>query len=163
MVDDVPMAIKGMCEEVNITLNIEKIGYIQLVEMIGGGGTGWDGYIWMYGFPGMTVDPASTLINGPLNAIHPADDPTGWMVTTWISCEQPKELCDLAELGAQETDALARIPIYQELSRLTTDKYCQWSYLYYTTGLSSISPFVKGHTVGMYKEFYAYTFAWLDE
>ena len=162
-VDDVPMAIKGMLEEVNITLNIEKIGYLQLVEMIGGGGTGWDGYIWSFGFPGDTVDPASTLVNGPLNAVHPEDDPTGWVVTTWISCEQPAELCNLAEQGAQDTDALARIPIYQEISRLATDEYCQWSYLYYTPGLSSISPLVKGHTIGEYKEFYAYTFAWLDE
>ncbi len=162
-VDDVPMGIKGMLLEANITLNIEKIGYLQLVEMIGGGGTGWDGYIWVYGFPGTTVDPASTLVNGPLNAIHPADDPTGWMVTTWISCEQPKELCDLAEMGSQETDNALRIPIYQEISRLATDKYCQWSYLYYTPTLSSISPIVKGHTTGQYTEFYVYTFAWLDE
>ncbi|OGN99012.1 MAG: hypothetical protein A2Y89_00295 [Chloroflexi bacterium RBG_13_51_18] len=161
--DDVPMAIKGMLELANITLNVEKIGYLQLVEMIGGGGTGWDGYIWVYGFPGMTVDPASTLANGPLNAVHPADDPTGWMVTTWISCEQPAELCNLAEMGAQETDAAKRIPYYQEISRKATDVYCQWSYLYYTPGLSSISPKVKGHTIGLYIEFYAYTFAWLDE
>jgi ABC-type transport system substrate-binding protein len=162
-VEDVPMAIKGMLEEANITLNIETIGYLQLVEMIGGGGKGWDGYINMYGFPGNTVDPASTFINGPLNAIHPPDDPTGWMVTTWISCEQPKELCDLAEKGSQETDPIKRIPIYQEISRKATDVYCQWSYMYYTPGLSSISPLVKGHTVGKFKEFYAYTFAWLDE
>ena len=160
--DDVPMAIKGMLEEVNITLNVVKIGYLQLVEMIGGGGTGWDGYIWVFGFPGITVEPASTLINGPLNAIHPPDDPTGWMVTTWISCEQPKELCDLAELGSQETDAMARIPIYQQISRLATDKYCQWTYLYYTPGLSSIAPKIKGHTIGLYIEFYAYTFAYID-
>jgi ABC-type transport system substrate-binding protein len=161
--DDVPMAISGMLADVGITMNVEKIGYLQLVEMIGGGGTGWDGYIWMYGFPGTTVDPASTLINGPLNAVHPSPGDPSWVITTWISCEQPTELCDLAERGAQETDAAARIPIYQELSRLTTDKYCQWSYLYYVPTLSSISPVVKGHTVGQYKEFYAYTFAWLDQ
>jgi hypothetical protein len=116
----------------------------------------------MYGFPGNTVDPASTLINGPLNAIHPTGDPTGWMVTTWISCEQPKELCDLAEKGSRETDAAKRIPIYQELSRKTSDVYCQWSYLYYTPGLTSISSHVKGHTFGQTKEFYIFTFAWLD-
>ncbi len=161
--DDIPMAIKGMLTESNITLNIEKIGYLQLVQMIGGGGTGWDGYIWMFGFPGYTVDPASTLKNGPLNAIHPPDDPTGWQVTTWISCEQPKELCDLAEKGAQESDALKRIPIYQEISKLTTDKYCQWSYLYYTPSLISISSKIKGGSYGLYKEFLWYTFAWLEE
>lgn len=163
MVADVPLAIKGMLADVGITLNIETIGYLQLIEMIGGGGTGWDGYIYVYGFPGTTVDPASTLINGPLNAIHPAGDPTAWQVTTWISCEQPKELCDLAEQGSQETDNAKRIPIYQEISRLASDKYCQWTYMYYTPTLSSISPFVKGNTTGQFKEFYVFTFAWLDE
>ncbi len=161
--DDVPMAVSGMLQDVGITMNVEKIGYLQLVEMIGGGGTGWDGYIWMYGFPGTTVDPASTLKNGPLNGIRDPNSPTGWTVTTWISCEQPAELLELAEQGAQETDNDARIPIYQEISKKTTDDYCQWSYLYYTPSLVSVSPVVKGHTVGMYTEFYAYTFAWLDE
>jgi ABC-type transport system substrate-binding protein len=160
---DVPMAIQGMLTEVNITLNIETIGYLQLVEMIGGGGTGWDGYIYSYGFPGTTVDPASTLKNGPLNAVPDAENPGEWIVTTWISCEQPKELCDLALLGAQTIDNDARIPIYQEISKKMTDDYCQWTYLYYTPSLTSISPLVKGHTVGMYTEFYAYTFAWLEE
>ncbi len=163
MVDDVPMAIKGMLEEANITLNVEAIGYLQLVEMIGGGGTGWDGYIYSYGFPGTTVDPASTLKNGPLNAIRDPESPTGWTVTTWISCEQPAELCDLAELASQTIDNDERIPLYQEISRKTTDVYCQWTYMYYTPGLTSISPVVKGHTVGQYTEFYAYTFAWLEE
>ncbi len=160
--DDAPMAIKGMLEAVNITLNIEKIGYLQLVEMIGGGGTGWDGYIWMYGFPGTTTDPSFTLKNGPLNAIPSADSPTGWMVTTWISCEQPAELCELAQQGSQESDAAKRIPIYQKLSRLATDKYCQWSYLYYTPSLISISPRIKGGSFGQYKEFLWDTFAWLE-
>jgi ABC-type transport system substrate-binding protein len=162
MVDDVPMAIKGMLEEANITLNIEKIGYLQLVEMIGGGGTGWDGYIYSYGFPGTTTDPASTLKNGPLNAIRNPENPEEWIVTTWISCEQPAELCELAEQGAQTIDNDARIPIYQEISRKATDDYCQWTYMYYTPMLTSISPLVKGHTYGQYTEFYAYTFAWLD-
>ncbi len=160
--DDVPMAIKGMLEAINVELEVTKIGYLQLVEMIGGGGTGWDGYIWMFGFPGDTVDPASTLINGPLNAIHPADDPTGWQITTWISCEQPKELCDLAEQGSQETDALKRIPIYQKISRLATDKYCQWSYLYYVPGLTSFSKRLHGGSYGQAKEFLWYTFAWVE-
>jgi peptide/nickel transport system substrate-binding protein len=159
--DDVPMAVKGMLEAVNITLNVEKIGYLQLVQMIGGGGTGWDGYIWMFGFPGDTVDPAGVLANGPLNAIHPAGDPTGWQVTTWISCEQPKELCDLAEQGSQEANALKRIPIYQEISRLGTDKYCQWSYLYYVPGLTSFSKRLHGGSFGQFKEFLWYTFAWV--
>jgi len=159
--DDVPMAIKGMLTAINVELEVTKIGYLQLVEMIGGGGTGWDGYIWMFGFPGDTVDPASTLINGPLNAIHPADNPTGWQVTTWISCEQPDELCNLAERGSQESDALKRIPIYQELSRLTTDKYCQWSYLYYVPGLTSFSKRLHGGSFGKATEFLWYTFAWV--
>jgi ABC-type transport system substrate-binding protein len=163
MVEDVPMAIKGMLEEVNITLNVETIGYLQLVEMIGGGGTGWDGYIYSFGFPGTTTDPASTLKNGALNAIPDPANPGEWIVTTWISCEQPKELCDLALMGAQTIDNDLRIPIYQEISRLSTDKYCQWTYMYYVPSLVSISPVIKGHTYGEYTEFYAYTFAWLEE
>jgi peptide/nickel transport system substrate-binding protein len=159
--DDVPLALKGMMEEVGITFDYQKIGYLQLVEMIGGGGKGWDGYIVMYAFPGDTVDPASTLANGQLNAIRGADGK--WMVTTWISCEQPTELCDLAEQGSGEVDATKRIPIYQKISRLASDKYCQWSFMYYTPGLTSISPKVKGHTVGMYKEFLAWTFAYLTD
>lgn len=160
--DDVPMAIKGMLEEANITLDIQKIGYLQLVQMIGGGGTGWDGYIWMYGFPGVQVDPASTLKNGPLNAIPSTSSATGWQVTTWISCDQPAELCALALQGAQEADAAKRIPIYQQISRLTTDTYCQWSYLYYVPSLVSIAPRVKGGSYGKYTEFLWYTFAWLE-
>jgi ABC-type transport system substrate-binding protein len=130
--------------------------------MIGGGGTGWDGYIWMFGFPGDNVDPASTLINGPLNAIHPAGEPTKWQVTTWISCAEPDELCNLAEQGSQETDAMKRIPIYQKLSRLTTDKYCQWSYLYYVPSLVSFAKRLKGYTYPDYSEFLWYTFAWIE-
>jgi peptide/nickel transport system substrate-binding protein len=157
---DVPMAIKGQLAEVGITLNIETISYIQLVEMIGGGGTGWDGYIFMFGFPGTTTDPASTLANGPLNAIRDATT-NAWTITTWISCEQPAELCDLAEQGAQETDSAKRIPIYQKISKLATDKYCQWSYMYYVPTLTSVSPKLKGATFGQYKEFLAYSFAYL--
>ncbi len=160
--DDVPMAIKGMLTKANITLNIQKIGYLQLVQMIGGGGTGWDGYIWMYGFPGLQVDPASTLKNGPLNAIPSANSSTGWQVTTWISCDQPKELCDLALQGSQEADAAKRIPIYQQISRLTTDKYCQWSYLYYVPSLVSIAPRLHGGSYGQYTEFLWYTYAWIE-
>jgi ABC-type transport system substrate-binding protein len=161
--DDVPMAIKGMLAQANITLDIQKIGYLQLVQMIGGGGTGWDGYIWMYGFPGKTTDPSFTLKNGPLNAIPSANSSTGWQVTTWISCDEPKELCDLAQKGAQEIDNAKRIPIYQELSRLTTDKYCQWSYLYYVPGLVSIAPRVQGGSYGLYTNFLWYTYAWLKQ
>jgi len=160
--DDVPMAIKGMLALANITLNVEKIGYLQLVQMIGGGGTGWDGYIWMYGFPGYGVDPASTLKNGPLNAIQSTSSATGWQVTTWISCDQPAELCNLALQGAQESDMTKRIPIYQEISRLTTDKYCQWSYLYYVPSLVSFSKRLHGGSYGMYTEFLWYTFAWVE-
>jgi ABC-type transport system substrate-binding protein len=159
---DVPMALKGMLADAKITLKVETIGYIQLVEMIGGGGTGWDGFIFVFGFPGTTTDPASTLANGPLNAIHPEGDPTGWMITTWISCEQPKELCDLAEKGSQETDIAKRIAIYKELSRKATDVYAQWSYMYYVPTLTCLSPDVNGATYGQYKEWLAYTFAWLD-
>jgi len=159
---DVPMAIQGMLAEADITLTVETVSYIQLVEMIGGGGTGWDGFIYMYGFPGTTTDPASTLANGSLNAVK--DPVTGkWGVTTWISCEQPDELCELAAQGAKETDIAKRITIYKQLSRLMEDKYLQWIYMYYTPALTSLAPYIKGATFGKYQEFLAYTFAWLDK
>jgi hypothetical protein len=35
--------------------------------------------------------------------------------------------------------------------------------MYYTPTLTSLAPYVKGATFGQYKEFLAYTFAWLDK
>ncbi|MFA5309183.1 MAG: ABC transporter substrate-binding protein [Dehalococcoidales bacterium] len=149
---DVPTALQDMMKDANITLNVEKVSVIQFIEMIGGGGTGWDGYVYSYGFPGTTVDAASTLINGPFNGN-----------TTWISCVQPDDLQLLSQQAAQETDSATRTAMYQELSRRMTDDYCMWTFMYYTPGISTVAPYLKGHTIGKYTEFFAYTFAWLDK
>jgi len=124
-------------------------------------GEGWEGYMFVYGFPGTTVDPAATLGNGALNAVRGADGK--WVPTTWISCDQPQELCDIFEKSNQETDYAKRVLLIQSISKKMTDTYCQWTYMYYSPSLTSLAPRVKGYTAGQYKEFQPYTFAWLNE
>jgi len=160
MPDDLGLALQGQLKEAGIDFRIEKVGYIKFVAMIQGG-EGWEGYVFSYGFPGTTVDPAATLGNGPLNAVRGPDG--NWMRTTWLSCDQPTELCDLFEKSNQERDTAKRTAIIQEISKKMTDKYCMWTFMYYTPGLTSKSPILKGDTVGKFTEFYAYTFAWLDQ
>jgi len=159
MPDDLPLALKGQMEAAGITLEIEKVGYIKFVAMIQGG-EGWEGYVFSYGFPGTTVDPASTLGNGALNAIMKDG---AWTRTTWLSCDQPTELSELFAASNAETDAAKRTAIIQQISKKMTDNYCQWTYMYYSPALTSVSPILKGSTVGQYKEFFAQTFAWLDK
>jgi peptide/nickel transport system substrate-binding protein len=151
MPDDLGLALQDQLKAAHITFNISKVSIIQFIKMIGGGGDGWEGYVFSYGFPGSTVDPASTILNGPLN-----------YNTTWISCEQPDECLTLETQAAQELDQAKRITIYQQISKLMTDKYCMWTYMYYTPGLTSLSPHLKGVTIGLYTEFFAYTFAYKE-
>jgi peptide/nickel transport system substrate-binding protein len=148
---DLGLALQDQLKASNINLTIEKVSIIQFTAMIGGGGTGWEGYVFSYGFPGTTVDPASTLANGPLN-----------YNTTWISCEQPDELLDLSTQAAQALVQEDRVKLYQEISRKMTDDYCMWTFMYYTPMLSSISPHVKGYTIGEYTEFFVWTFAYKE-
>jgi peptide/nickel transport system substrate-binding protein len=151
MPDDLGLALQDQFKAAGITAKIEKVSIIQFVKMIGGGGTGWEGYVFSYGFPGTTVDPASTLINGPLN-----------YNTTWISCAQPDECLTLETQAAQELDQAKRATIYQQISRLMTDKYCMWTYMYYTPTLTTLSSHMKGVTIGLYTEFFAYSFAYKE-
>jgi len=151
MPSDLGLALQDQLKNANITVNVEKVSIIQFTKMIGGGGDGWEGYVFSYGFPGSTVDPASTILNGPLN-----------FNTTWISCEQPDELLDLSTLAAQELDQQKRIDFYKQISRLMTDKYCMWTFMYYMPGLTSLNPHLKGVTIGEYSEFYAYSFAYYE-
>lgn len=151
MPDDLGLALQDQFKASGINAKIEKVSIIQFTKMIGGGGTGWEGYVFSYGFPGNTVDPASTILNGPLN-----------FNTTWISCAQPDELLNLSTLAAQEIDQTKRAALYQEISKKMTDTYCMWSFMYYTPGLTSLNPHLKGTTIGMYTEFYAYTFAYKE-
>jgi peptide/nickel transport system substrate-binding protein len=160
MPDDLGLALQGQLKEAGIDLKIDKVGYIKFVSMIQGG-EGWEGYVFSYGFPGTTVDPAATLGNGPLNSVRGPDGK--WMRTTWLSCDQPSELCDLFEQSNAERDSAKRTAIIQEISKKMTDDYCMWTFMYYVPGLTSKTPFLKGDTVGQYKEFYAYTFAWLEK
>ena len=160
MPDDLGLALQGQLKEAGIDLKIDKVGYIKFVQMIQGG-EGWEGYVFSYGFPGTTVDPAATLGNGPLNSVRGPDG--NWMRTTWLSCDQPAELCDIFEKSNAERDPAKRTALIQEISKKMTDEYCMWTFMYYTPGLTSNSPVLKGTTVGQYVEFYANTFAWLDD
>ena len=159
MPTDLPLAMQGQVAEAGITLNLEGVDYIKFVNMIQGG-EGWEGYMFVYGFPGTTVDPAATLGNGALNAVRNAEGV--WTPTTWISCDQPQELCDIFEQSNQETDPAKRVILIQSISKKMTDTYCQWTYMYYSPALTSLSPKLKGYTGGQYIEFQAWTFAWLD-
>ena len=159
MPNDLPLAMQGQLAEAGITLNLEAVGYIKFVAMIQGG-EGWEGYMFVYGFPGTTVDPASTLGNGCLNAVKKDGV---WTNTTWLSCEQPVEVLEIFAQSNQETDPVKRTKLIQSISKKLVDDYCQWSYMYYVPGLTSIAPYLKGYTLGQYSEFQAYTFAWLDK
>jgi peptide/nickel transport system substrate-binding protein len=158
MPDDLPLALQGQLKKAGIELKLEKVGYIKFVMMIQGG-EGWEGYVWSYGFPGSAVDPASTLGNGPLNAVKKDGK---WTRTTWLSCDQPTELSELFAQSNSETDPAKRTAIIQQISKKMTDDYCMWSFIYYNPGLTSTSPILKGATIGQYKEFNFYTFAWLN-
>ena len=149
---DLPLALQDMLKQANITLEIEKISIVQLSDMIALGGPGWDGYFYSFGFPGTVVDPASVLLNGPLNGN-----------TTWISCNEPQELLDLAAQASGETDPEARAALYREISKKMTDDYCMWTFMYWAPGLTSVSPKLKGHTIGQYTEPWPYAFAYLEE
>ena len=85
------LAVQDMLSKANITINIERISIVQINDMVALGGGGWEGYFYAFGFTGMTVDPASSLINGPLNNN-----------TTWISCHQPDDLQELAKQASGE-------------------------------------------------------------
>jgi len=159
MPDDLGLAMQGQLKEAGITFKIEKVGYLKFVQMIQGG-EGWEGYVFSYGFPGTTVDPAATLGNGPLNAVKKDGV---WTRTTWLSCDQPTELSELFAKSNSERDSAKRTAIIQEISRKMTDVYCMWTFMYYNPGLTSKSPILKGDTIGQYKEFYAYAFAWLND
>ncbi|OGN97774.1 MAG: hypothetical protein A2Y89_06480 [Chloroflexi bacterium RBG_13_51_18] len=159
MPEDLPLALQGQLKEAGITLNLKPVDYIKFVAMIQGG-EGWEGYMFVYGFPGTTVDPASTLSNGCLNAVKKDGV---WTNTTWISCEQPVEVLEIFAQSNAERDPAKRTKLIQSISKKLADDYCQWSYFYYTPGLTSLAPRLKGYTAGQYIEFQPFTFAWLEK
>ncbi len=146
-VAEIPLALKDMLAQVGITVNLNKVSSIQSGDMIFT--SGWDGYLLSFTMPGKTVDPGFTA---------------GMYITQggWVSFAKPADIADAINKAAVEPDAAKRTAMYKAISKTMTDQ-CLFQYLYYVGSFTSTSPILKGYTVGQYKEFYAYTFAWLDE
>jgi len=145
---DVPLALQDMFAEAGITLVFNKVSIIQFGAIINQ--TGWEGLLYSYAFPGKTIDPGFTA---GLYLGQPG---------TWVSTVKPPEIQALIAEGAVEPDNTKRIGIFQEVSKMMTEQ-CLHQYVYWQGGFSSITPFLKGYTIGQYKEFFAYTFSYLDE
>jgi len=148
---DLPIAIQDMWAQIGVETEINRISILQINEMVSATGSGWEGWFYAYSIAGPNTDPASALINGPIN-----------YNTTWISNWEPPELMDLARAGASELDETTRYEIYRELSIKMVDEYAQWLFLYWAPGLYSIAPKIKGHTVSEGTEFFAFTFAYIQ-
>ncbi len=146
---DFPLAIQGMWAEVGIETEIIRLSILQINDMVVAGGSGWEGWFYAFAVAGPITDPASALINGPIN-----------YNTTWCSNWEPPELIELAKLGAAELDVEKRVQIYQEISKKMVDDYAQWLFLYYPIGLTSVSPRVQGATFAGIP--FAYAFAWVE-
>jgi peptide/nickel transport system substrate-binding protein len=144
---DVPLALQDMLGQVGITIEFQKVSIIQFGAMIQAGSSGWDGLIYTYAFPGKNIDPGFTasLYQGP---------------GTWPSTLKPQDISDLIAQGAVEPDQTKRIAIYQQISYLMTEKYCLRQYVYLQGAYSSVNPDLAGYTMGQYKEFFAWTFAY---
>ena len=144
---DVPPALKDMFADVGITLNLNKVSYLQSAAMIFG--TGWDGFLLSFTFPGRTVDPGFTA---------------GMYITQggWVSLAKPADIAAEINEAATESDLATRTAMYQKISKDLTD-VCEWQFLYWTGGYTSISPFLTGYTNGQYKEFFSYTFAYFED
>jgi ABC-type transport system substrate-binding protein len=148
---DLPIAIQDMWSKIGVETEINRISIIQINDMVAATGSGWEGWFYAFAAAGPGSDPGSDLINGPIN-----------YNTTWVSNWEPPELIELSLAGASEFNVEKRYSIYRELSKKMTDTYAQWLWMYYGVGLFSISPKIKGHTVGLGTEFFAYTFAYID-
>jgi peptide/nickel transport system substrate-binding protein len=149
---DLPLAIQDMWSKIGVETEINRISILQINEMVSATGSGWEGWFYAFAMAGPGQDPGSDLINGPIN-----------YNTTWVSNWEPPELIELAKVGSSEFDVAKRYSIYQELSKKMTDTYAQWLWMYYPIGLFSISPRVKGDTTGQGVEFFAYTFAYVNQ
>lgn len=144
---DAPLAMQDMLAKVGITIEFQKVSIIQFGAMIQAGSSGWDGLIYTYAFPGKTIDPGFTasLYMG---------------AGTWPSTLKPADITELITKGAVEPNQTKRIAIYQQISKLMTDKYCLRQYTYLQGGYSSVSPTLAGYTMGQYVEYFAWTFAY---
>jgi ABC-type transport system substrate-binding protein len=141
---DIPPALQGMFEDVGITLVLNKVSYLQSAAMIFS--TGWDGFLLSFTFPGKTVDPGFTA---------------GMYITQggWVSLAKPADIAAKINAAAKEPDLATRTAMYQEISKDLTD-VCEWQFLYWQSAYTSITPFLTGYTIGQYKEFFAYTYAY---
>lgn len=149
---DFPQAIQQMWKDVGIEMEIVRISILQINDMVSGpNAKGWDGWFYSYAMAGPGIDPAQALMYGPVS--------NG---AFWISCEQPDELTRLAKAAAAELNAENRIKIYQEISKKMIDDYAQWLFLYYSVGLVSVSPRIKGVDPAQGSQF-MYAFAWVED
>jgi peptide/nickel transport system substrate-binding protein len=144
---DVPPALKDMFTKVGITLVLNKVSYLQSAAMIFA--TGWDGFLLSFTFPGKTVDPGFTA---------------GMYITQggWVSLAKPADIAAEINAAAKEPDLAKRTAAYQKISKDLVD-VCEWQFLYWQSAYTSINPTLKGYTIGQYKEFDAYTYAYFEE
>jgi peptide/nickel transport system substrate-binding protein len=147
MVMDAPLLLQDMLSRVGITLEMNKVSYIQIGSIIQN--DGWNGFMYSYAFPGEAIDPGFTA---SLYMNHGG---------VWISTYQPDDIQALVDEAATEPDVAKRTALYQKISKMMTDQ-CLHQYLYWTGSFTSISPDLKGHTIGQYKEWFAYTFSYFD-
>jgi peptide/nickel transport system substrate-binding protein len=147
---DAPLALQDMLSKIGITINFKKVSIIQFGAMIQKGGPGWDGLLYSYAFPGKTIDPGFTA------SLYMNEG-------AWPSTLKPQEIKDLIAQGAIEPDQTKRIAIYKQISKLMTETYCLHPYCYLSGSFTSASPTLKGYTIGQYKEFFVWTFAYFDK
>ena len=146
-VQEIPLALQDMFADVGITLNLNKLSYLVTAAMIFT--NGWDGFLMSFTFPGKTIDPGFTA---------------GMYITQsgWVSFLKPADIAAVINEAATEPDAASRTAMYQDISQMITDQ-CLFQFLYYVGGFTSITPFVTGYTIGQYKEFYAWTYAYFPD
>jgi peptide/nickel transport system substrate-binding protein len=145
--ESIPALLQDMLSEVGITLNLNKVSYIQSAGMIFG--SGWDGFLISYTFPGNTIDPGFTA---------------GMYITQggWVSLAKPEDIAAEINAAAQEPDSAARAAMYQQISSDLVD-VCEWQFLYYSGGYTSINPTLKGYTNGQYVQFWDYAYAYFEQ
>jgi peptide/nickel transport system substrate-binding protein len=145
--DSIPALLQDMLSNVGITVNLNKVSYIQSAGMIFG--SGWDGFLVSYTFPGNTIDPGFTA---------------GMYITQggWVSLAKPADIAAEINAAAEEPDAATRAAMYQKISADLVD-VCEWQFMYYSGAYTSINPTLKGYTNGQYVEFWSYTYAYFED
>jgi ABC-type transport system substrate-binding protein len=145
--ESIPALLQDMLADAGITLKLQKFSYLQTAAMIFG--SGWDGFLLSFTFPGNTIDPGFTA---------------GMYITQggWVSLAKPADIAAEINAAAAEPDAATRTAMYQKISKDLVD-VCEWQFLYYAGGYTSINPTLKGYTNGLYVEFFSYTYAYFQD